>query len=172
MSPSSTRLPALLVTILLVLAAQFALATPASAKLWKVPDPDLSLDPLTALSEYETRIVHLVNKKRKAADLKPVRYFNGCVDRAAERWSAHLVDIGELKHRNLDKLLTKCDLDWVGETLVRGSALLPGAAVKAWMASPPHRKVLMKPRARHAGVGTKVDADGRLVSVLNFSDPD
>lgn len=172
MPPLSTRLTALLVSILLVVGAQLALAAPASAKLWEVPAPDASLDPLTALTEYETRVVHLVNKERRAADLKPVRYFSGCVDRASERWAAHLVDIGELKHRNLDKLITKCDLDWVGETLVRGTNLLPGAAVDAWMDSPSHRKVLMKPRARHAGVGTKLDAEGRLVSVLNFSDPD
>lgn len=166
-----TRLPALLVTLTLVLGAQLALATTASAKLWKVPAPDLSIDPLTALTEYETRIVVAVNKQRRAADLKPVRYFDGCVDRAAERWSAHLAETGELQHRNLKKLLTRCDLDWAGETLVRGSALLPGAAVEAWMNSPEHRKVLLKPRARNAGVGTKLDAEGRLVSVLNFSDP-
>ena len=92
------------------------------------------------------------------------------MDRTSERWSAHLADIGELVHRDLTKVLDKCDLNWVGETLVRGTALLPGAAVKAWMASPPHRKVLMKPRASRAGVGTRLDAEGRLVTVLNFSD--
>lgn len=172
MSPFPTRLSALLVSTLLVVGAQLAMATPASAKLWKVPAPDPSLDPLIALTEYETRVVRSVNKERRAADLKPVRYFSGCLDRASERWAAHLVDIGELKHRNLDKLLTKCDLDWVGETLVRGTNLLPGDAVEAWMDSPSHREVLMKPRARLAGVGTKLDAEGRLVTVLNFSDPD
>ncbi len=171
MTRSRTRTVALLITLLVAGTAQLALASTASAKLWKVQAPDSSVDPLVQLVEYENRVAFLVNKKRTAHDLKPVRYFQTCVDRTAERWSAHLVDIGKLVHRDLTKVLKNCDLGWVGETLVSGTALLPGAAVKAWMKSPPHRKVLMKPRARLAGVGTRLDADGRLVTVLNFGDP-
>lgn len=171
MTRSPARVVALLLTLVVVGTAQLALAPTSSAKLWKVTAPDTTVDPLVKLVEYENRIAFLVNKKRKNADLKPVRYFETCVDRTAERWSAHLVDIDELVHRDLTKVLKNCDLDWVGETLVRGTALLPGAAVKAWMKSPPHRKVLMKPRARLAGVGTRLDSEGRLVTVLNFGDP-
>ncbi len=171
MSPQRTRLLSLLVALLIAVTGQLMLAQTASAKVWKVPAPDAEINPLVALTEYENRIAFQVNKKRKSADLRPVRFFETCVDRTSERWVAHLVDIGDLVHRNLGKVLKKCDLEWVGETLVRGTALQPGAAVKAWMASPPHRAVLMKPRARLAGVGTLLDADGRLVTVLNFSDP-
>lgn len=171
MTRSHTRALALLLTLVVAGTAQLALASTASAKLWKVTAPDTTVDPLVQLVEYENRIAFLVNKKRMRADLKPVRYFETCLDRTSERWSAHLVDIDKLVHRDLTKVLKNCDLNWVGETLVRGSALLPGAAVKAWMKSPPHRKVLMKPRARLAGVGTRLDSEGRFVTVLNFSDP-
>lgn len=171
MTSAPPRALALLITLVVVCTAQLALAPTASAKVWRVAAPDASADPLVELDEYENRIAFLVNKKRNAHDLKPVRYFETCVDRTAERWSAHLADIGKLVHRDLTKVLKNCDLTWVGETLVSGTSLQPRAAVRAWMASPPHRKVLMKARARLAGVGTRVDADGQLFTVLNFSDP-
>lgn len=171
MSRMPSRLLTLLVAVLVATGSQVTLApTPASAKIWKVPETDLSLDPLVNLTEYETRVVNLVNKKRVAHDLKPVRYFQSCLDRMAERWARHLADIGELVHRDQRKVLRRCDLTWAGETLVRGTALSPVDAVKAWMNSKPHRAVLMKARANRAGVGVKLDDQGRVVGVLNFGD--
>lgn len=171
MSRTLSRLLALLVASLVATGSQIALApSPASAKIWKVPESDLSLDPLVKLTEYETRVVNLVNKKRVAHDLKPVRYFQSCLDGMAERWARHLADIGELVHRDQRRVLRRCDLTWAGETLVRGTALSPAGAVKAWMASKPHRAVLMKARANRAGVGVKLDNQGRIVGVLNFGD--
>lgn len=172
MSRTLSRLLTLLVAALVASGTQVALApTPASAKIWKVPDSDLSLDPLANLSEYETRVVNLINKKRVAHDLTPVRYFQSCLDRTAERWARHLADIGELVHRDQRRVLRRCDLTWAGETLVRGTSLSPVDAVSAWMNSKPHRAVLMKARARLAGVGAKLDDQGRLVGVLNLGDP-
>lgn len=171
MSRSTSRLITLLVAVVLATGSQIALApTPASAKIWRVPKSDLSLDPLIKLTEYETRVVNLVNKKRVAHDLKPVRYFQSCLDRMAERWARHLADTGELVHRDQRRVVRRCDLTWAGETLVRGTALTPAAAVKAWMGSKPHRAVLMKPRANRAGVGVTLDGQGRIVGVLNFGD--
>ena len=164
------RLVAFLTFALAATTLQVALPAAAEAKVWKVPNSDLSLDPLLNLTEYETRVVNLINKKRKARDLKPVNYFQGCVDRMAERWAAHLMDIGELVHRDQRKVLARCDLHWAGETLVSGTSLLPAEAVKAWMNSPDHKAVIMKPRANRAGVGFKVNLAGKVVGVLNFGD--
>lgn len=173
MSRSVRRLVAGLVAALLLTTGQAVLASPAAqAKLWEVPAPDPSLDPLVKLLEHETRVVHLVNKKRKAHDLEPVRWFNGCLDRLSERWASHLAETGDLVHRNQRKVLRRCDLTWAGENLVRGTLLTPAAAVKAWMASETHRAVLLKPRARWAGMGVKIDDQGRYVGVLNLGDPD
>lgn len=143
---------------------------PAAASTWAVPAPDLSLDPLVQLNEFENRIVVRINKARRNAGLKPVRYFDGCTDGFSERWAQHLADTGDFVHRNQRKILRRCDLTWVGEALVRGTGLTPGSAVKAWLNSPEHRAVLMKPRANRAGVGVRIDGQGRVVGVLNFAD--
>ncbi len=162
---------ALSLALVVAPAAMFtAVAPPASASIWAVPAPDTSLDPLVHLSEFESRIVVRINKARKAADLKPVRYFDSCVDGFSERWAGHLADTGDFEHRNQRKILKRCDLNWVGETLVRGTGLTPLSAVKAWLKSPTHRAVIMKPRANRAGVGVRLDDQGRLVGVLNFGD--
>ena len=43
--------------------------------------------------------------------------------------------------------------------------------VDLWMDSPPHREILLSPRARHAGVAVVPDAQGRLIGVLNLTRP-
>ena len=99
-----------------------------------------------------------------------MRVFQSCVDGYAERWSRRLKRIEKLEHRDLGKILDGCDVNWVGENLVSGTDLGPNAAVRAWMQSPPHRRVLLKKRARWAGIGVRVGGDGRTYAVLNFAD--
>ena len=41
--------------------------------------------------------------------------------------------------------------------------------VRGWLQSPPHRKNMMMPRAREAGVGLAVQADGTIHWVLNIA---
>lgn len=131
---------------------------------------DASVDPLVDLDEYEERILVAVNRKRAKAGLPRVRFFHACADLLAEAWAVKLSLVGDLVHRDQRVLLRRCDYDWAGETLVRGSGLTPQSAVRAWMASPTHRAVLMKRRADRAGVGTALGLDGRLYTVLNFGD--
>jgi uncharacterized protein YkwD len=161
---------ALAATVALLVGSGFTIGEPADAGTWAVPSPDTSLDPLLNLTEFENRVVVRVNKARKKAGLKPVRYFDSCTDGFSERWARHLADTGDLVHRDQRKILRRCDLNWVGEALVRGTALTPGGAVRAWLKSPEHRAVLMKPRANRAGIGVRIDGLGRFVGVLNFGD--
>lgn len=143
----------------------------ASASTWAVPaSADTSVDPLANLDEFETRIMIRINHARKAAGRRPVRSFDGCLDGLAERWAAHLAALGELVHRDQSPILDRCHLTWAGETLVRGTGITPGEVVKAWLQSPAHRAVIMKPRANRAGVGIRIDGQGRIVGVLNFGD--
>lgn len=165
--------PATLVASFLMLVVTLVAVTagPASAKTWAVPAPHASLDPLTHLTEYENRVVVLINHRRKDAHLKPVRYFDGCIDGFSERWARHLAESGDFVHRNQRKILRRCHLTWVGEALARGTALTPLATVKAWMHSPEHRAVIMKARANRAGVGVRISpVDGKVYVVLNFGD--
>jgi len=169
--PRLVGLSGALALALAILVAAFVTAGPASAKTWAVPAPDASLDPLTHLTEYENRVVVLINKHRKDAHLKPVRYFDGCIDGFSERWARHLAETGDFVHRNQRKILRRCHLTWVGEALARGTLLTPAATVKAWMHSSEHRAVIMKTRANRAGVGVRISpVDGKVYVVLNFGD--
>lgn len=125
---------------------------------------------LTTLDRYETRLLASINVARLAAGLHPVRGQRACLDRYAERWARHLAATGDFVHRNQRTILRGCDLAWVGEALARGSGAGPADVVTAWLHSPSHRAVIMKPRANRAGVGVRRDDSGRLVIVLNFAD--
>lgn len=142
---------------------------PAQAATW-APRTSESFDPQRDLDEFESRILIRVNRARARRGLSRVRVFHSCVDGYSERWSQKLRRSGEMVHRDLGAVLDGCDLNWVGENLVSGTGLRPRAAVRAWMGSPPHRQVLLKPRAVWAGVGVRVANDGRTYAVLNFGD--
>ncbi len=159
---------ALTATTLAVVAA----AGPAQASVWRVPKPDHSVNPATHPNEYANRIVAKVNQARARAGLKQLRVYQTCLDGQAERWAKRLAESGRLEHRNQQRVLDACNLHWTGETLARGAgSLSPGGMVRAWMHSPGHRAVLMKPRATLAGVAIRRDAQGRVVGVVNLGDP-
>jgi uncharacterized protein YkwD len=150
-------------------AATIALTSPAQSATW-APRVSDSFDPQQDLDEFEDRILVRINRARAKRDLPRVKVFHSCVDRYAERWAVRLKRIDALEHRNLTKVLSGCDLRWVGETLVSGTSLTPRSAVRAWLNSPPHRAVLLKERARLAGIGVRLDGGGKVYAVLNFGD--
>jgi uncharacterized protein YkwD len=120
---------------------------------------------------FEKRVVARINRARARRGLPRIRRVDDCVDGMSERWAARIKRTGKLVHRNQRVPLARCRLAWTGETLVRGSGLTPTSAVRAWLASPSHRAVLLKQRARWAGIGIRVDGDGRVIGVLNVGDP-
>ena len=146
-----------------------AVSSPAQAATWS-PRVTTSFDPQSDLDEFESRILVRINKARARRGLNRVRVFHSCVDRYAERWSTTLRRRDDLVHRDLTTLIDGCNLNWVGETLVSGTGLTPRSAVRAWLNSPPHRAVIMKGRARWAGIGVRTNADGKVFAVLNFGD--
>ena len=149
-----------------------ATVAPAQAAVRPVPKPDHSVNPATHPNEYENRVVAEVNEARARAGLRQLRVFQSCLDGQAERWAKHLAESGRLEHRNQQRVLSACNLHWTGETLARGAGdLSPREMVRAWMHSPGHRAVLMKPRANLAGVAIRRDAQGRVVGVVNLGDP-
>jgi uncharacterized protein YkwD len=146
-------------------------ASPAEAKTWVGPEADPEVDPLQDLDEFENRMLVAINAARVDAGLREVRVFQSCVDGYSERWATRIKKTGVLAHRNQVTVLNGCELAWTGEALVRGTGLTPEVAVAAWLNSPSHYAVIMKKRARWAGIGVRVDAEGRVVGVLNFGDP-
>ncbi len=120
-----------------------------------------------APSAYETRVLNVLNVARADAGLSRLAP-GSCVDRLAEHWAAR----ARFVHRDQQLVLARCDADWAGEVLVRSpDRLPPRQVVGLWLASPAHRAVLLKPRARRAGVAFRVDALGRVLGVANLTDP-
>jgi uncharacterized protein YkwD len=174
MCRSSVRLPALVAAVVtavvLVLSGPVATA-PAHAGTWSIPASDPLVDPATDLDEFEVQLINQINVVRLAAGLKPIEAFDACVDRMAEAWARHLASTGSFEHRDQHQVLRRCRQHWAGENLVRGTLLTPSMTVDAWLASPSHREILLKKRARLAGIAVVRDSQGRYVGVLNVADP-
>lgn len=170
MRQSAQLLLAALLSLALAAGAAALLASPAQAKTWAAPAADPDADPSKDLNEFENRILVQINKARVDAGLKKVRLFESCVDDKSETWARRIKRTGDFVHRDQMKVIKDCDLHWTGETLVRGTGLTPESAVDAWLKSPTHYDVIMKKRARWAGIGVRVDSDGRVIGVLNFGD--
>lgn len=171
MSRVIARFLAVLAAGLLITMTALVSTAPAQAQVWVIPAPDLALDPVLHLDEFENRLMHAINDVRTGAGLKPVRYFDSCVDRMAEGWATRIANTGDLAHRDQNVVLRRCDQSWAGEDLVRGTLLTPAIVVQAWLDSPSHREILMKKRASRAGIAISLDGAGRFVGVLNLSDP-
>jgi len=170
MSRVLSRLAVLAAGLVISMACLLSVS-PAQAQPWAVPAPNLTLDPVLDLDEFENRLMHSINDVRTGAGLKPVRYFDPCVDRLAEAWSNRIANTGALLHRDQNIVLRRCKQAWAGEDLVRGTLLTPSIVVQAWLDSPSHRQILMKRRASLAGIAINLDGQGRFVGVLNLSDP-
>lgn len=155
----------------LVIALTCLLSTaPAQAQVWAVPAPNPAVDPALNLDEFENRLMDSINEARVNAGLRPVRYFDSCVDQMAESWATRIATTGALEHRDQQVILRRCNQMWAGEDLVRGTLLTPAIVVQAWLDSPSHREILLKKRASRAGIAISLDGSGRFVGVLNFTD--
>jgi uncharacterized protein YkwD len=117
----------------------------------------------TATSAFERSVIVEVNKVRRHHGLAPVK-LNSRLSRAAEDHSRAMLRHGFFAHASRDGSAfwkrierfypSKPYRYWaVGETLLWSSGELGASrAVRMWMNSPPHRKVLLTPRWREVGV--------------------
>ena len=160
---------ALIVSALASVAILVGLMAPANATLYRVPTAAPAVADASG-SVFEDQVMIAINAARVNSGLKPVRFFDTCVDRMATHWGNRIASTDVFAHRDPNEVLRKCRQAWAGETLIRGEGLTPQAIVDAWLASPPHRAVLLKARASRAGLSVTVDPQGRQVGVLNFSD--
>lgn len=145
------------------------IASPAHAGLSRVP----TQAPVSAADSgpaFESQVMVEINEARSRFGLKPVRFFDSCVERMATSWGNHIAATGIFAHRDQHEVLRKCKQSWAGENLIRGTGLTPRAIVDAWLNSPAHRAVLLKGRATLAGMAVVIDGQGRQVGVLNVAD--
>lgn len=167
-----TRLAALGI----VAAATCGLSSSAGASTWPVPVAAVTGAVQDTLQDtgrlgsapLEDALMVEVNAARASHGLRKIRKFDACTDTMAEKWGNRIARTGVLEHRDQHEVLRHCRASWAGEALVRGEGLTPGVMVELWLASPPHRKILLSPRARNAGVAITQDPQGRTVGVLNL----
>lgn len=168
-----SRLSTLLSAAVLSVGLIVGLPAVAQAGTWPVPTRDQPLPAATdgplSTDDFEIALMMTINEERVAHGQSPIALFDECTDRLAERWGRHISRTGVFAHRDQNRVIRRCDTSWAGEALVRGAQLTPGSMVDLWMDSPPHREILLSPRARYAGVAVVPDAEGRLVGVLNLT---
>lgn len=146
------------------------IGAPAHASLSRVPTT-APVSTAESGATFEARVMVEINDARTRFGLKPVRFFDSCVERLATAWGRHIAETGVFAHRDQHQVLRRCDQSWAGENLIRGTGLTPRAIVDAWLDSPSHRAVLLKGRATLAGMAVVIDGQGRQVGVLNVADP-
>jgi uncharacterized protein YkwD len=102
------------------------------------------------------RLVLLINVERRRAGLRPLRFYLPLA-RAARSHSRDMLQRGYFGHgeavTRIAQYLTAPRL--IGEDLAWGTGLYgtPEGTLAMWLASPPHRDVLMDPRFRRIGIG-------------------
>jgi uncharacterized protein YkwD len=135
--------------LLLSVPATAALAAPASA---------------ASASRIERKIVKLVNRERAQAGLPPVR-LNRHLVAAARFHSAEMLRYDYFDHGSVHparawdaRVRSYLQRRVVGETLAWGGGTYATAAmtVRMWMASPPHRAIILDGRFRLVGIGRKI----------------
>jgi uncharacterized protein YkwD len=135
--------------LLLSVAASVALAPPAFA---------------ATASRVERKIVKLVNRQRAQRGLPPVR-ISGRLVAAARFHSAEMLRYDYFDHASVHparawdaRVRSYLHRRVVGENLAWGAGTYATAAmtVQMWMASPPHRAIILDGRFRLVGIGRKL----------------
>ena len=117
---------------------------------------------LRALDTLETGVLVEINAFRRSRGLHPVR-LSSSLARAADAHSAAMAARGFFAHESADgsafwkrvlRYYPKRSRTWsVGENILWSSPNVdPAGALRTWMQSPAHRKILLTPRWREVGL--------------------
>ena len=142
--------------LFLICAAALVAAGSAAAVAKPAPGKELCASGVAALIGLDNEIVVEINTVRAQHHLRPLRA-DVSLEAAAADHSREMVDGGYFGHASLDgtvfwKRITRFYaltgfVRWeVGETLLWSSPMVSaGEAVRDWLASPTHRRVLLAP---------------------------
>lgn len=94
----------------------------------------------------------------------PALEYSPKLDNLAGTWSWEMSESGVLGHQDLHRVAAGTDFarfDGLAEAVFRGSSRLSAqAVVNAWLASPPHRAILLDGAYDVVGIGSFVDERG------------
>ena len=128
----------------------------------------------TNSSDFEAKVVKLVNKKRVAHGCHKLK-INAAVHRAAQRHTNKMADANELSHQlrhepNLGRRLTNAgytNWTWAGENIEYGSTT-PKEVVQDWLSDRPHRQNILECHYKDTGVGYAEGSDGQPFWTQDF----
>ncbi len=140
-------------TLLVTLLAAAALAMPIVAASGSPP-----ARVVVAVNALEPAVLARINNVRRTHGLKPLRA-SGTLAKAANRHARSMARGGFFSHASPDgtqpstRIRRFYDGSAVGETLLwRSPGLTAAQAVQMWLASPPHRSILLSSSFREIGL--------------------
>ena len=124
-----------------------------------------ALDTSASSTDYEQRVVQLVNAERVKAGLDEL-YLDSKISDVARLKSKDMADLNYFAHNSptygmAGDMLLKFGITWSawGENIASGQDT-PEIVVNEWMNSPSHRENILSPNFTFIGVGYYVDSDG------------
>jgi uncharacterized protein YkwD len=172
---SQVRALARALTALLALGAMFAAAPARAADTSRCPG-STAVPTAGTVDEATDQVVCLINAERTHRGLRPLRG-DGDLKRAARRHSADMVRRTYFSHvtpggSDLGDRMRAVGYGsghgWrAGEALGwgTGTRATPAALIDEWLASPPHRHILLDPGYRELGVGISAGAPNGVDSL-------
>lgn len=101
------------------------------------------------------QLLNELNAERAARGVAGLGW-DGAVAAASSSWAGQIHREGVLRHSGAPR------------AEIIGTGARTGQITRAWMSSPPHRRLLLDPNMRVAGVGVSCDGAGRMWAVVQF----
>ncbi len=122
------------------------------------------------LPSFREALLSQINHFRGGHDLPPLRA-DPRLNAASQEWAERLARIGRLQHRSGDSLSSLLDAggwETINENLYYSSSSPePEKVLADWEKSPLHRKNLLNPTLRFAGLGRASASSGATYLVFN-----
>ncbi|MDD4931898.1 MAG: CAP domain-containing protein [Methylacidiphilaceae bacterium] len=122
------------------------------------------------LASFRQVLLARINQLRVHQDLPPLEA-DPRLQAASQEWAERLASERRLRHRSddsLSSLLEERGWETINENLYYGSEPIdPERVLKDWERSPLHRKNLLNPAIRFAGLGKAVGGNGAAYVVFN-----
>ena len=124
--------------------------------------------PSPTTDAYTAQVLNLMNQKRAAAGLAPVKW-NQQIGNVSQDWANHLgvattdpnFDFSKIHRSDAGGSLIPAGAKWWGEIIACNYSAQ--AIVEAWMNSPSHKVIMLDPKATDIGIGYAIPASGPYV---------
>ena len=124
-----------------------------------------AIAPSPTTDAYTAQVLNLMNQKRAAAGLAPVKW-NQQIGNVSQDWANHLgvattdpnFDFSTIHRSDAGGSLLPAGAKWWGEIIACNYSAQ--AIVEAWMNSPSHKAIMLDPKATDIGIGYAIPASG------------